>query len=130
MPQEEAGEWTFTRVSDARVRGAERTTAWWIRGQRGERPGDAKQWPAWRWLRGGGTLLRVSEPLRAEDLLPLIAKLPRDQRVRLAELALSAAGTGDAAVYATVPVPADELASDDDSLGWDAEGWDEFLPPR
>lgn len=69
----------------------------------------------------------MREPLRAEDLLPLIAKLPRDQRVRLAKLALSAAGTGDAAVYAAVPVAADELASDEDSLGWDAEGWDEFL---
>ncbi|MDQ3037954.1 MAG: hypothetical protein M3Y87_36500 [Myxococcota bacterium] len=71
----------------------------------------------------------MSDPLRAEDLLPLIAKLPREQQVKLARLALSAARAGDAAAYAASPVSPAELGTEDDSLGWDAEGWDEFLTP-
>jgi hypothetical protein len=78
---------------------------------------------------GNGHTRQVSDPLRAEDLLPLIAKLPRDQRVRLARLALAAAAAGDdGAAYAAHPVDRGELADGDDGLGWDGEGWDELAP--
>ena len=67
--------------------------------------------------------------LTADDLWPLVAKLPRPERMRLAQLALAGAlptGARDASAYDEVPVRADEFgASDDDPLAWDAEGWDE-----
>ena len=65
--------------------------------------------------------------MRAEDLLPLVAKLPREQRVRLARLAIASAAAGDdAAAHAAHPVDPDEVTSDDEALSWDGEGWDEF----
>ncbi len=69
----------------------------------------------------------MSDPLRAEDLLPLIAKLPREQRVRLARLVLAAASSGDdRAAYAAHPVAPGELADDDDAIAWEGDGWDEL----
>ncbi|MGK4008635.1 hypothetical protein WMF31_38865 [Sorangium sp. So ce1036] len=67
--------------------------------------------------------------ITANDLLPLVLKLPRDERVRLARLALAAAaqdGPADAAAYAKMPVQQDELGHDaDEMLAWDAEGWED-----
>jgi hypothetical protein len=47
----------------------------------------------------------MSDPLTASDFWPLILKLPHDERVRLAKLALRAAAHDDsaAAAYAAVP---------------------------
>jgi len=47
----------------------------------------------------------VVQPLTADDLLPLVAKLPHDEQVRLAQLALRAARdvTRDAAAYRATP---------------------------
>jgi hypothetical protein len=43
----------------------------------------------------------------------------------------SAAEDGsDATAYANEPVGADEFSSDDESLTWDADGWDEFSASR
>jgi len=68
--------------------------------------------------------------ITAQDLLPLVLKLPRDERVRLARLALAAAagnGQADAAAYAKTPVQPDELGNDaEDMLAWDAEGWEDM----
>lgn len=74
----------------------------------------------------------MHDPLRAEDLLPLIAKLPREQRLRLAKLALNALSAAeDAEAYVAHPEAAGEFADEGDDLaGWDGEGWDEFAPPR
>ncbi len=66
----------------------------------------------------------MTQPLRAEDLLPLVLKLSQGERTRLAKLAL-AAPAGDAAAYRAHPVSPEELGSDEDGLGWEAEGWDE-----
>jgi hypothetical protein len=36
----------------------------------------------------------------------------------------------DAQAYAALPPGPDEFSSEDDSLSWEAEGWDEFYAPR
>jgi len=70
--------------------------------------------------------------ITADDLWPLVEKLPRSERVRLARIALSCAslppGATDAERYAACPPGADELLTgpDDDPLAWEAEGWEEF----
>lgn len=73
----------------------------------------------------------MSDALTADDLLPLIAKLPHGEQVRLARLALRAAAGvhEDAAAYRAAPPRDDEFGTDDESLGWDAEGWDAFHAP-
>lgn len=70
--------------------------------------------------------------LTADDLLPLVSKLPHDQQVRLARLALWAAARegADLEAYRAHPPSADEFGSEDDCLGWDGEGWDDVDAPR
>ncbi len=71
--------------------------------------------------------------LTADDLWPLVQKLPHDEQVRLAKLALRAAATGpetDAEAYQAAPPAPDEFSSDDDSLAWEAEGWEKADAPR
>ncbi|HVY28339.1 MAG TPA: hypothetical protein VHB79_17410 [Polyangiaceae bacterium] len=72
----------------------------------------------------------MSDPLTASDFWPLILKLPHDERVRLAELALRAASNDPAAAtYAATPPAADEFSSDEEPLAWEADGWEEFSAP-
>jgi len=70
----------------------------------------------------------------ADDLIPLIAKLSPEERVRLSRLALVVDGapllTADALRYHAAPVRTDEFCEPEDPLGWDAEGWDEIRDPR
>ena len=66
----------------------------------------------------------MSQPLTANDLLPLVARLTPRERERLAHL-ISARSERDAAIYATSPVRQLEFASNDESLAWDAEGWED-----
>lgn len=76
----------------------------------------------------------MNHTLTAEDLWPLVRKLPHDEQVRLARLALRAAtarsGAADAEAYRATPPAADEFSHDEDPLAWEAEGWDEFDAPR
>lgn len=74
----------------------------------------------------------MSDPLTASDFWPLILKLPHDERVRLAKLALRAAATDDssAEAYAAAPPTPDEFSSDDEPLAWESQGWEEFGAPR
>jgi hypothetical protein len=74
----------------------------------------------------------MAEPLTADDLLPLVAKQPHDEQVRLARLALRAAGNAmrDAAAYGTTPVRPDELSQDEDGAAWEGEGWEAAGAPR
>jgi hypothetical protein len=65
----------------------------------------------------------MSNPLTADDLLPLIAKLSNEERHRLLRLAFRQ-GSTDADAYAAQPVTPDEFGSDDDPLAWEAEGWE------
>ena len=65
--------------------------------------------------------------LTAEDLWPLVQKLPHDEQVRLAKLALMAASRepdADMEAYRAAPPAPDEFATSDDPLAWEAEGWE------
>ncbi len=68
----------------------------------------------------------MAQPLTADDLLPLVAKLSHDEQVRLAQLALRAArdATRDAAAYRANPVRPDELSPDEDGASWEGDGWE------
>jgi hypothetical protein len=63
-----------------------------------------------------------------EDLLPLVAKLTRDERIRLAQLALQAPASeeeeGPAEVYRIAPVQGHEVADREDPLSWESGGWE------
>ena len=74
----------------------------------------------------------MAHPLTADDLLPLVAKLPHDEQVRLAQLALRAArdGSRDAASYRAAPVRPDEFSQEEDCGAWDGEGWEVPGAPR
>ncbi len=75
----------------------------------------------------------MSQTLTAEDLWPLVQKLPHDEQVRLAKLALRAAarsGSGDAEAYRAAPPSVDEFSSQEESLAWEAEGWEAFDASR
>ena len=67
----------------------------------------------------------MSQPLTANDLLPLVARLTPRERQRLAQL-ISATSERDAAIYASASVKNDEFASDEEALGWDADGWEDL----
>ena len=72
----------------------------------------------------------MSNGLTARDFWPLVLKLPHDERIRLAKLALKAAATDDAAAYRAAPTDADEFGSDEDPLAWEGEGWEAAGAPR
>ena len=75
----------------------------------------------------------MSQTLTAQDLWPLVQKLPHDEQVRLARLALRAAarsGSSDAEAYRADPPSADEFSSQEEPLAWEAEGWEEFDASR
>ena len=65
--------------------------------------------------------------LTADDLWPLVAKLPREEQVRLARRALAreACAAEEAETYRQLPVSQEEFGDEtDDPLAWDAEGWE------
>lgn len=71
----------------------------------------------------------MNQVLKAEDLWPLVLKLPHDEQVRLAKLALQAAahgGADDAEAYRLAPPGDDEFSSDEDPLAWEADGWEAY----
>jgi hypothetical protein len=75
----------------------------------------------------------MSQTLTAQDLWPLVQKLPHDEQVRLAKLALRAAarsGSSDTEAYRAAPPSVDEFSSPEEPLAWEAEGWEEFDAPR
>lgn len=69
----------------------------------------------------------MNDPHTALELQPLVEKLAPEEQVRLAKLALRlAAQARHAEAYAESPPGESEFVADDDSLAWEAEGWDEF----
>jgi hypothetical protein len=71
--------------------------------------------------------------ITARDLLPLVEKLSHDEQVRLAKLALRAAAapsSQDADAYRTAPPAPEEFSTEDESLSWEAEGWDRIDAAR
>lgn len=67
----------------------------------------------------------MAQELTARDFWPLLLKLPHDERIRLARLALHAAAA-EHEDYASAAPPEDEFGSDDEPLAWEGEGWEEF----
>jgi hypothetical protein len=67
----------------------------------------------------------MAEPAKAEDLWPLVQKLSRAERIRLATLALAA--DSDDAAYRANPPSTGEFSSEEDSLAWDADGWEGLI---
>jgi hypothetical protein len=65
----------------------------------------------------------MSQPLTADDLLPLIAKLSSAERRKLFRL-IQKAGS-DVEAYRAVPPAEGEFSSDEDTLAWDADGWED-----
>lgn len=70
-------------------------------------------------------ITEMPKPLTADDILPLVACLTPQERVRLLRLISPPAGA-DAAIYQAVPPTLDEFVTDDEELSWDAEGWEQF----
>jgi len=65
----------------------------------------------------------MSRSLTADDILPLVACLPPQERARLLRL-ITTPLTADEIVYRSVPPTRDEFSTDEDSLAWDADGWE------
>lgn len=66
---------------------------------------------------------RMSQPLTADDLLPLIVKLSSAERRKLF-LLIQKVGS-DVEAYRAVPPAQGEFSSDEDMLAWDADGWED-----
>jgi hypothetical protein len=62
--------------------------------------------------------------MTADDILPLVASLAPQERVRLLRLITSRPSPEAAAVYEAVPPGQDEFSSDEEPLAWEAEGWE------
>jgi len=77
----------------------------------------------WLVVQFSGTLRRMSQPLTADDLLPLIAKLSSAERRKLFRL-IQKVGS-DVEAYRAVPPAQDEFSSDEDTLAWDGGGWED-----
>ena len=65
----------------------------------------------------------MPKALTADDILPLVASLTPQERVRLLRLIALPQGS-DAPIYRSVPPSRDEFSADEEPLAWDAEGWD------
>jgi hypothetical protein len=67
----------------------------------------------------------MPNPLKADDILPLVARLTAEERLRLIRLITPKPGAKDAEIYRSLPVLADEFSTDEDALSWEAEGWED-----
>ena len=66
----------------------------------------------------------MAKPLTADDVLPSVASLTPQERVRLLRLISMRSSEGAVAAYRSTPVGQGELSSDEDALSWDSEGWE------
>ena len=69
------------------------------------------------------SMAHMPQPLTANDLLPLVARLAPGERDRLVRL-IEATSERDASVYGMTPPKRDEFSSDEEPLAWDSEGWE------
>ena len=67
----------------------------------------------------------MPKALTADDILPLVASLTPQERVRLLRLIALPQGS-DASIYQSVPPSRDEFPADEEPLAWDAEGWEDM----
>lgn len=68
----------------------------------------------------------MAKPLTADDILPLVACLTPQERLRLVRLISVRRGAGDGDAYRALPPSHEEFSSDEEPLSWDAEGWEEI----
>jgi len=64
----------------------------------------------------------MAKALTADDILPLVASLTPQERLRLLRLIATPRGA-DAPVYRSAPPSRDEFSSDEEPLAWEGEGW-------
>lgn len=88
-------------------------------------------------FRTEGTARSVRTPmnpaLTADDLWPIVKKLSREERLRLANLVLQTSRSGgpeDRARYRNQPPSSGEFGSDEDPLAWESDGWEDDDAPR
>ena len=67
----------------------------------------------------------MTKQMTADDILPLVADLTVQERVRLIRLIARQPGADATAVYSAVPPGRDEFSTDEEPLSWDAEGWED-----
>lgn len=65
------------------------------------------------------------QTLTVNDLLPLVARLATQERRRLIQV-IAATEERDASIYRANPPHPTEFLSNEASLGWDADGWEQF----
>jgi hypothetical protein len=68
----------------------------------------------------------MAQPLTANDLLPLVARLAPGERDRLVH-PIEARSESDASLYGTTPPGRGEFSSEEEPLAWDAEGWENLV---
>jgi len=68
----------------------------------------------------------MAKSMTAADILPLVADLTVQARVRLIRLIAGQPDTGATAIYSVLPPGWDEFSTDEEPLSWDAEGWEEM----
>ncbi len=68
----------------------------------------------------------MMQQMTADDILPLIAGLTPQERLRLIRLVTRQSHASEGLAYETAAPHPDEFSSDDESLAWEAEGWEEF----
>lgn len=66
----------------------------------------------------------MAKTLTADDILPLVASLTPQERVRLLRLLALPQGA-DAPAYRSLPPSRDEFSTDDEPLAWDPDGWED-----
>jgi hypothetical protein len=67
----------------------------------------------------------MAKPLSADDILPLVACLTPQERLRLLRLISVPPGADDRDAYHALPPTREEFSNDEEPLAWDAEGWED-----
>jgi hypothetical protein len=61
-----------------------------------------------------------------DDIIPLIASLTTQERVRLIRMISGQPRADDAAVYGAAPTSENKFGGDEEPLAWEGEGWETF----
>lgn len=67
----------------------------------------------------------MAKTLTADDILPLVASLTPQERVRLLRLIALPRGGEAARDYQSVPPSREEFSADEEPLAWEADGWED-----
>ena len=67
----------------------------------------------------------MAKSLTADDILPLLACLTPQERLRLLRLISIRPGADDGDAYGALPPTREEFWSDKEPLAWDSEGWED-----